>query len=198
MNVLLITAHPSSQGFTHKIAKHYTTGAKSVGHDVQLINLYTFEPRLPYVEYENFKDWKKDDHLRKPYMDAIEKADKIVFIHPLWWGSQPAILKNFIDQIFVPGFAYSFGSRILVPRKYEFLPMGHLKAKKATVIITFDAFYIMYVFLFMPFLIVWYFFILFFCGLWRSNFHLLSRTGFRSESYREKWLKRAEKWGRQS
>ena len=40
MKTLIITAHPSSLGFTHKIAEAYKTGAQSIGCEVEILDLY--------------------------------------------------------------------------------------------------------------------------------------------------------------
>lgn len=32
----------------------------------------------------------------------------MVWVHPVWWGSLPAIAKGFIDGIFLPGFAFKY------------------------------------------------------------------------------------------
>lgn len=40
---------------------------------------------------------------------AIEKirwAEHIVWIFPMWWYGMPAIMKGFIDRVFLPGIAY--------------------------------------------------------------------------------------------
>ncbi len=39
MNKLIITAHPSSHGFTHRIAGRYIKGSEKAGDDVELIDL---------------------------------------------------------------------------------------------------------------------------------------------------------------
>ena len=33
-------------------------------------------------------------------LEKIKKADHLVWIHPVWWGGLPALMKSFIDQIF--------------------------------------------------------------------------------------------------
>ncbi len=198
MHILIITAHPSSKGLTHKLAARYKIGAESAGHTVDVMDLYSPEHHLPYVHYEDYADWKQHDPVRMPYKTAIMAADRLVFIHPLWWGGPPAIMKNFLEQVLVPGFAYKFAKRMFIPQRLNVTPEGCLKRKKTTVIITFDAYLFMYALMLFPFVIVWYLFILFFCGLWRSNFHLLSRAGFRDETYRQKWLRRAQRWGQRA
>jgi len=60
----------------------------------------------------------------------IKEADKLIFIFPIWWSGMPAILKGFIDRVFVSGFAYSYKKIGLE---------GHLKGKSAWIITTMDA-----------------------------------------------------------
>jgi len=68
--------------------------------------LYQEQEQLPFLEFEDIRKLEPLK-LRKKYQDKISWADKIVFIHPMWWYIMPAILKNFIDQVFTSGFANS-------------------------------------------------------------------------------------------
>jgi len=38
--------------------------------------------------------------------ELIVWAEHIVFIYPTWWGTVPALLKGFIDRVFISGFAF--------------------------------------------------------------------------------------------
>jgi putative NADPH-quinone reductase len=38
--------------------------------------------------------------------EKILWAEHLVWIYPIWWGSMPAILKGFIDRLFLLGFAF--------------------------------------------------------------------------------------------
>lgn len=61
-------------------------------------------------------------HLNKLYPDfninikdeqqALLNADVIIFQYPLYWYSVPAILKEWIDQVFEYGFAFGKNSRL--------------------------------------------------------------------------------------
>jgi NAD(P)H dehydrogenase (quinone) len=44
----------------------------------------------------------------KYYQDKMTKADEIVFVFPYWWGSFPAILKNFFDWNLSKDFAFKY------------------------------------------------------------------------------------------
>jgi NAD(P)H dehydrogenase (quinone) len=41
---------------------------------------------------------------------AISWAQHLVFVYPIWWGAMPALLKGFIDRVFLPGFAFKYRS----------------------------------------------------------------------------------------
>lgn len=41
--------------------------------------------------------------------NVLRNADLIVFQHPIYWYSTPAILKHLLDTVFVRGFAYGSG-----------------------------------------------------------------------------------------
>ena len=36
----------------------------------------------------------------------IKWADHLVWIYPVWWAGLPALLKGFVDRVFLPGFAF--------------------------------------------------------------------------------------------
>lgn len=39
-------------------------------------------------------------------LDNILWSNHIVWVHPLWWYSYPALMKGFIDRLFLPGIAF--------------------------------------------------------------------------------------------
>jgi NAD(P)H dehydrogenase (quinone) len=59
------------------------------------------------------------------YQIRIKKSDLIIFVHPVWWLSVPAIMKGFLEKVLVSGFAFK-------PQKP--IPTGLLKDKKMWVL----------------------------------------------------------------
>lgn len=106
MHSLIITAHPSPSGFTHRIAGTYASARAAAGHAAEILNLYAPEHREAFLTFLSERELKKDKH--DPYQQRIAAADELVFVFPLWWYAEPAILKNFLDAHFTPGFAYRF------------------------------------------------------------------------------------------
>ena len=97
MKTLIITAHPSKKGFTHKIARIISEVTNG-----EIIDLYN-EPVQEFLKFEDIGDIMISEQT-KSYQNKISKADILFFIHPIWWGNVPAILKNFCDLVFQAGF----------------------------------------------------------------------------------------------
>jgi NAD(P)H dehydrogenase (quinone) len=194
-HILIIIGHPSTKSFSHKLAHAYMTGAVEAGHTVKVIDIYRMSPELPLVSYEDFPDWSRDSAVREHYQAMITAADTLVFFHPVWWGGLPPMLKNFIDQMLTPGFAYKYTPKKWLPQALNIKPEGYLKDKKAHVFITYDAYSVVYAAMLFPFVTIWAVFVLFYCGITSMKFTLHQRVRWTSESKKSKWISRAQKLG---
>ena len=154
MKTLIITAHPSKKGFTHAIANMFAESSN----DAEIINLYKEKPQK-FLTFEDKSEIKADDQV-KSYQKKIIESDKIVFVHPIWWGSVPAIMKNFCDTVLLSGFAYKYV-------KWKTMPEGLLKGKDAYVFMTADGPSFLYSFIFTnpKKFWTWMFGMLPFCGM---------------------------------
>lgn len=110
--ILVILGHPIDDSFCGALAKSYIDGAQAVGNEVRFIALgrLAFDPVLHH-------GYSRVQRLESDLADAqaaIIWAQHIVFVYPIWWGAMPALLKGFIDRIFLPGFAFRYreGSRL--------------------------------------------------------------------------------------
>ena len=132
MHSLIITAHPSHEGFTHRIAAAYRSQREKLGHTTETLDLYAAEWRLPFFHFETRESMRILSPEQVVMQDKVSRADEIVVVFPVWWVSMPAILKNFFDSIFTSGFAYRY-----IPGKT--FPQQLLKGKTARVFATCDA-----------------------------------------------------------
>jgi len=57
MHVLTILAHPNPNSFSHAVAKRFVEGAQSVGHSVEVADLYAedFDPILTERDLQQFE-----------------------------------------------------------------------------------------------------------------------------------------------
>jgi len=99
-----------------------------------VVDLYRDEHQQPFFTYENANTLQTTKEMLY-YQDKISKANEIVFIFPYWWGSMPAILKNFFDWNLSKGFAFEYvNSR----------PKGLLQNKTVKIFTTTGAPYFIY------------------------------------------------------
>jgi len=68
----------------------------------------------------------------------LRRADLVVFQFPLWWFGLPAILKGWVDRVFVAGFAYGVRDPDRPGRNRRYGD-GGLAGKKALAVVTIGA-----------------------------------------------------------
>ncbi|MCH2188317.1 NAD(P)H-dependent oxidoreductase [Candidatus Gracilibacteria bacterium] len=110
MKQLIITAHPSSKGFTHKIAKTFKKASEANKNEVEIMNLYHKKYAQDFLAFEEMSDLGAENKVRDRIQSKMSEADEYIFVFPIWWGSMPAIMKNFFDVNFSSGFAFKFHS----------------------------------------------------------------------------------------
>lgn len=127
--ILIINGHPDKESFCFALAESYKKGADTNGTDCKLVHLIDlkFNPILTYG-YRVVSELEPD--LLQMQKD-IQEANHIVMVYPNWWGTYPALLKGFIDRVFLPNFAFKYLEKSPLPAKL-------LKGKTARLIITID------------------------------------------------------------
>lgn len=179
---LLIVAHPSPQGFSHRIAKACAQALLARAREVEVLDLYAPENRQDFLSFENVKNIPKDPSVTF-MQQKIAESRELVFIFPVWWYAEPAILKNFWDKNFAAGFAYRYEGRIL--------PEGLLKGKSVRIFATMDGPGFYHKILFGPIRMTWWIPRIKFCGMKLESFTLFDKMRLRDEKYRQEMLSRA-------
>jgi NAD(P)H dehydrogenase (quinone) len=185
--ILIINGHPDAESFNTALVEAYKTGALASGAEVKVIHIRAlqFNVNLQY-------GYRKRTELEPDLIDAqakIKWAEHLVWVFPVWWGGYPAIMKGFIDRVFLPGFAFQKRENSLWWDKY-------LTGKTARIICTLDQ----------P---AWYYWLinrrpsyhalkrqtLEFCGISPVRVSSIGPIRFSKDSYRANWLKKIEKVG---
>ncbi len=127
--IVIINGHPNRDSFNFGLAKAYKEGALQSGAEVRelVIADMDFNPNLQFGYQKRME--LEPDLLRA--WEAIQWANHLVWIHPVWWGGLPAIMKGFIDRLFLPGLAFQYREKSMFWDKL-------LKGKSARIITTLD------------------------------------------------------------
>lgn len=188
MKILIINGHPNTESFNFGLVAAYKKGAESSGAEVQeiVIRDLVFSPNLKF-------GYQKRTDLEPDLLDAWEKikwADHLVWIHPVWWGGLPAVLKGFIDRLFLPGFVFQYKENSVWWIKL-------LKGKTARIITTLDqpGWYYRWVYG-RPSINQLKKSTLEFCGVQPVAVTTIGPIRRSTESFRNKWISRIENLGK--
>ena len=111
MRVLVVYCHPHPGSFTHAVLDRVLAGLAVGGHEVHVIDLYAegFDPVISEAEWKTyFAD--PESLVRGAVSDHVEHlrgAEGLVFVYPTWMFSVPAMLKGWLDRVFLPGVSFT-------------------------------------------------------------------------------------------
>lgn len=108
--ILVINGHPDTrpERFCSALTDAYVDAAAKAGHEVRRIDVGALSFPL-LVKFEDFQLPTDIPDIRKA-QDDIGWAEHLVFIHPLWLGAAPAMLKGFVERAACGGFAFDSGT----------------------------------------------------------------------------------------
>lgn len=108
MKVLVIHAHPSGDSFNTAVCDRVLGGLDEGAHEVRLRRLYDegFDPRLTAAEWTGHLDPPETKSHLASHFDDLLWCEALVLVYPTWWGAQPAILKGWMDRVWVSGVAW--------------------------------------------------------------------------------------------
>ena len=144
MNVLLVHAHPEPQSFCSAMKNQTVQWFESQGHTVQVSDLHAMHWN-PVADASDFAERSNPDYLVYALeqrhavktntlpddiqieLNMLKACDLLVLNFPIYWFSVPAILKGWIDRVFLSGEVY--GGR-------NFYDRGLMKGKRALLTFT--------------------------------------------------------------
>jgi NAD(P)H dehydrogenase (quinone) len=106
VNTLIVTAHPDPDSLTHEIARQLAEAIRPSPVDVADLTAEGFEPRFTLADRHTYRvggDFPADVVAEQRRLDV---ADHLVLVFPVYWWSMPALLKGWIDRVFVNGWAF--------------------------------------------------------------------------------------------
>ncbi|AZF58709.1 NAD(P)H-dependent oxidoreductase [Pseudomonas sp. R11-23-07] len=129
MHALIVVAHHDSQSLTHSVAAQVGGGLSASGHTFEIADLAAegFDPRYTAADHRVHRSRATPPADVLAEQARIERADALVVVFPIYWWSMPALLKGWIDRVFVNGWAIDYGPDTPVTKKLRHLQV-HLLA----------------------------------------------------------------------
>ena len=108
MKALVVYCHPREGSFTAAVRDLVCEKLDAKGAEHRLVDLYQrgFNPALSAAEHELYLDCPDN---RKPVetdVALVEWCDTLIFVYPTWWYGLPAVLKGWLDRVFLPDVAF--------------------------------------------------------------------------------------------
>lgn len=121
--ILLVTAHPEARSLTASLTAFAVEHLRAAGHEVRVSDLYAMKWKAT-VDADDFPDLAGGERLAvmaesaraagaggltpdvMTEQEKIRWSDAVVLQFPVWWFGPPAILKGWLDRVFVADFAY--------------------------------------------------------------------------------------------
>jgi putative NADPH-quinone reductase len=109
MRVLVLYAHPVETSFVAAVHMKVVATLRARGHEVDDcdLNLEKFDPVMSRQDRLDYHDLALNQARVGPYVDRLLAAQGLVFVHPVWNYGFPAILKGFVDKVFLPGVSFN-------------------------------------------------------------------------------------------
>ena len=108
MKALVVYCHPKEGSFTSAVRDQVISRLEAKGADIRIIDLYAqgFTPVLTAQELDIYEDPARNTDPVAEDVEHLKWCDTLVFVYPTWWYGLPAILKGWIDRVFLPEIAF--------------------------------------------------------------------------------------------
>ena len=105
---LVLFAHPCPESFSAALHETTVQSLEQSGWEVDDcdLNAEGFSPVLTKEERRAYHTEPDNIAPVAPYVERLRKADALVMVFPVWNFGYPAILKGFLDRVFLPGVSF--------------------------------------------------------------------------------------------
>ena len=105
---MVLYAHPCSESFNAAVHETVVETLEANGWEVDDcdLNAEGFLPVLTELERRGYHEEPTNLEPVKPYVDRLFAAQALVMVFPVWNFGYPAILKGFLDRVFLPGVSF--------------------------------------------------------------------------------------------
>ena len=127
MRILVLFAHPLETSFGAALHAKAVETLRARGHAVDDcdLNAEGFDPIMTRQDRIEYYDLGANRRRVAPYVERLLAAEGLVFSFPVWNMGFPAILKGFVDKVFLPGVCFDLRpDGAYVPRLFNVKRLG--------------------------------------------------------------------------
>ena len=109
MRTLVVYCHPNPESFVAAARDAAVAGLRAGHHEVRLTDLYAsgFDPVLSAADFAGHRSASDTKAGIADHVSDLLWCESLVLIYPTWWAAQPAMLKGWIDRVWVDGVAWT-------------------------------------------------------------------------------------------
>jgi len=109
MRLLVVFCHPDPESFGAAIFRTACQALREAGHELRIIDLYAegFDPVFTLDEKRTYlTDTAQNIAGVASHVEALQWAEGWVAIYPTWFYGLPAMLKGWLDRVWLPGVTF--------------------------------------------------------------------------------------------
>jgi putative NADPH-quinone reductase len=108
MRVLVLYCHPNPESYGAALHRAVVDALTAAGHAVDDCDLYAegFDPVLSRQERVGYHDLATNTAPVQTHVDRLRAAEALVLVFPVWNFGLPALLKGYLDRVFLPGVSF--------------------------------------------------------------------------------------------
>ena len=124
MNVLVVFCHPRAESFAASALGRAVEGLERRGHACRVRDLYRegFQPALSAEESSAYEELGGAAAGVRAYAEDLGWAQGLLMVYPTWWYGLPAMLKGWLDRVWLPGVAFVLDEQ----RRFQPGPLRHV------------------------------------------------------------------------
>jgi NAD(P)H dehydrogenase (quinone) len=106
VQTLIVTAHPDPESLTHHVARRLRDTLPPGSAELADLADEGFDPRFTLADRQTYRTGVAAPPDIVAEQQRIDRATDLVLVFPVWWWSMPALLKGWVDRVFVNGWAF--------------------------------------------------------------------------------------------
>jgi NAD(P)H dehydrogenase (quinone) len=104
VRMLVVYCHPCQESFNAAVKDTAIAALDQAGHETRLLDLYAmrFDPVLSAGERRDYHTPGENERGIAEHLEHLRWCEGLIFVYPTWWYGPPAMLKGWLDRVWVP------------------------------------------------------------------------------------------------